>query len=197
MAGNGAIAGLVGITAACGYVEQWAAPIIGFIAGVMVVYGVLFIEKYLDDPVGALSAHGMAGIWGTLRRDLRIRAARGRHRSPGSGTASLVMPRSGRRWVSSVSRRWAWSPLRLVFGLSMAAFYAIKKTMGLRVSDDEEYAGLDISQHGMYGYPEQFIPREEYPMRPPVPHVAGPPVAAPAATATQMTADGHPAPRRR
>ncbi len=66
MAGNGAIAGLVGITAPSGFVEYWAAPIIGLIAGLIVVYAVLAIEKYLDDPVGALSAHGLAGIWGTL-----------------------------------------------------------------------------------------------------------------------------------
>src|SRR4029450_3450165 len=49
-----------------GYVEFWAAPIIGAVAGVIVVYGVIMIEKVLDDPVGALSAHGLAGIWGTL-----------------------------------------------------------------------------------------------------------------------------------
>src|SRR5215204_2662540 len=66
MAGNGAIAGLVAITAPSGYVEFWAAPIIGAVAGVIVVYGVIMIEKVLDDPVGALSAHGLAGIWGTL-----------------------------------------------------------------------------------------------------------------------------------
>src|SRR3954464_9696832 len=66
MAGNGAIAGLVAITAPAGYVELWAAPIIGAVAGVIVVYGVLAIDKKLDDPVGALSAHGLAGIWGTL-----------------------------------------------------------------------------------------------------------------------------------
>jgi Amt family ammonium transporter len=66
MAGNGAIAGLVGITAPSGYAEFWAAPIIGLVAGAIVVYGVYAIDKYLDDPVGALSAHGMAGVWGTL-----------------------------------------------------------------------------------------------------------------------------------
>ncbi len=66
MAGNGAVAGLVAITAPSGFVEYWAAPIIGLIAGVAVVYSVILIEKYLDDPVGALSAHGMAGIWGTI-----------------------------------------------------------------------------------------------------------------------------------
>ena len=66
MAGNGAIAALVAITAPSGYVELWAAPIIGAIAGVIVVFGVLAIDKKIDDPVGALSAHGLAGIWGTL-----------------------------------------------------------------------------------------------------------------------------------
>src|SRR4051812_16851844 len=66
MAGNGAIAALVAITAPSGYVELWAAPIIGAVAGVIVVLGVFAIDKYLDDPVGALSAHGLAGIWGTI-----------------------------------------------------------------------------------------------------------------------------------
>ena len=66
MAGNGAIAALVAITAPSGYVELWAAPIIGAVAGVIVVFGVLAIDKKIDDPVGALSAHGLAGIWGTL-----------------------------------------------------------------------------------------------------------------------------------
>ena len=63
---NGLIAGLVAITAPSGYVEAWAAPIIGFVAGLIVVFGVIAIDKKLDDPIGALSAHGLAGIWGTL-----------------------------------------------------------------------------------------------------------------------------------
>src|SRR5439155_9461847 len=63
---NGAIAALVAITAPSGYVNFWAAPIIGFIAGIIVVVSVILIDRKLDDPVGALSAHGMAGIWGTL-----------------------------------------------------------------------------------------------------------------------------------
>ena len=66
MVGNGMIAGLVAITAPSGYVEAWAAPIIGVVAGLIVVVGVIAIDKRIDDPVGALSAHGLAGIWGTL-----------------------------------------------------------------------------------------------------------------------------------
>src|SRR3982751_2892327 len=66
MAGNGAIAALVAITAPSGYVQPWAAIVIGAVAGVIVVLGVYAIDKWLDDPVGALSAHGLAGIWGTL-----------------------------------------------------------------------------------------------------------------------------------
>src|SRR5205807_1715148 len=67
MTGNGAIAGLVAITAPSGYVDYWAAPIIGFVAGIIVVIAVFAVDRIkLDDPVGALSAHGLAGIWGTL-----------------------------------------------------------------------------------------------------------------------------------
>src|SRR5436190_15106927 len=66
MAGNGAIAALVAITAPSGYVVPWAALVIGMVAGVIVVLGVYAIDKLVDDPVGALSAHGLAGIWGTL-----------------------------------------------------------------------------------------------------------------------------------
>ena len=71
----------------------------------------------------------------------------------------------------------------VVFGLSIATFYAIKKTIGLRVNESEELAGLDISTHGMYGYPEAFIPQEEYPADGYQPHVAGTPVVAANSTA--------------
>ena len=66
MAGNGAIGALVAITAPSGYVEPWTAPIIGVIAGVIVPLGVYAIDKKIDDPVGALTAHGLCGVWGTL-----------------------------------------------------------------------------------------------------------------------------------
>src|SRR5215211_355250 len=66
MVGNGAVAGLVAITAPSGYVEIWAGPIIGFVAGLIVVAGIIAIDKRIDDPIGATSAHGLAGIWGTV-----------------------------------------------------------------------------------------------------------------------------------
>ncbi|HWO15379.1 MAG TPA: ammonium transporter [Solirubrobacterales bacterium] len=158
MAGNGAIAGLVAITAPSGYVEYWAAPIIGAIAGVIVVYGVLAIEKLIDDPVGALSAHGLAGIWGTL--------ACGIFTSPRLAEFNAVGD-PGLWYSGSFSQLGAQAlgvavAFGCVFTASFAIFFLIKKTIGLRVSAEEEDAGLDISEHGMYGYPEQFIPRPEY-----------------------------------
>jgi ammonium transporter, Amt family len=158
MAGNGAIAGLVAITAPSGYVEYWAAPIIGAIAGVIVVYGVLAIEKLIDDPVGALSAHGLAGIWGTL--------ACGLFTSPRLAEFNAVGD-PGLWYSGSFSQLGAQAlgiavAFGCVFIASFGIFFLIKKTIGLRVSAEEEDAGLDISEHGMYGYPEQFIPRPEY-----------------------------------
>jgi Amt family ammonium transporter len=182
MAGNGAIAGLVGITAGCGYVEQWAAPVIGLIAGVIVVYSVLFIERYLDDPVGALSAHGVAGIWGTLAVGVfGTERLVGETASPGLwygiiGEADFGST-LGQLGVQAVG---VVATFVVVLGLSLLAFWVIKQTIGLRVTETEELAGLDISTHGMYGYPEAFIPPEEYPgITVPEPHVAGTPVAAP------------------
>lgn len=157
MIGNGAIAGLVAITAPSGYVEFWAAPIIGLVAGAIVVLGVLAIEKRLDDPVGALSAHGLAGIWGTL--------ACGLFTSPrlaetvGIGKAGLFY--SGSFSQLGVQALAVVFTFVVVFGLSYLTLTAIRATIGLRVPEDHEDAGLDISEHGMYGYPEQFIPEAE------------------------------------
>ena len=157
MSGNGAIAGLVAITAPSGYVEFWAAPIIGAIGGVVVVLGVLTIEKKLDDPVGALSAHGLAGIWGTL--------ACGLFTSPrladfnGIGDPGLVY--SGSFEQLGVQAVGVAAAFVAVFALSYITFACIKAAIGLRVTEEQEDAGLDIAEHGMYGYPEQFIPLPE------------------------------------
>ena len=157
MAGNGAIAALVAITAPSGYVEFWAAPIIGAVAGVIVVYGVVTIEKYLDDPIGALSAHGLAGIWGTI--------SCGIFTSP--RLAELNAVGDPGLWYSGSFHQLGAQALgvgvvfAIVLTVSYAIFAAIKHTIGLRVTDEEEDAGLDISETGMYGYPEQFIPASE------------------------------------
>jgi Amt family ammonium transporter len=182
MSGNGAIAGLVAITAPSGYVEFWAAPIIGLVAGVLVVYAVLAIEKKLDDPVGALSAHGLAGIWGTLACGLftsdRLAELNG------IGTSGLFY--SGSFEQLGVQAVGVGAAFVTVFALSFGTFWVIKRTTGLRVSAEEEEAGLDISQHGMYGYPEQFIPQPEYAVGLFEPTVAGTPL--PSSTAARQPA---------
>jgi Amt family ammonium transporter len=191
MAGNGAIAGLVGITAPAGFVEYWAAPIIGLIAGFIVVYGVLMFERMkLDDPVGALSAHGLAGIWGTLavgifasERLIVEGAAPGIwYGIFGDATLSSTFGQLGVQ-AAAVGLTFV-----VVFALSIATFAFIKATIGLRVDEDEEEAGLDISSHGMYGYPEQFIPQPEYSTGMPGTVGLGAAPSVPAATASAMTA---------
>jgi len=186
MAGNGAIAGLVGITAPSGFVEYWAAPIIGFVAGLLVVYAVLAIDKLLDDPVGALSAHGLAGIWGTLSVGIF-----GSARLVSEGAAPGVWysvfgdePFSASIGQLAVQGLAVLFTFVVVFVISIATFAFIKGTIGLRVDDEEEEAGLDISSHGMYGYPEQFIPQPEYSTG--LPSTMGTGAAAPAPA--QMTA---------
>ena len=189
MAGNGAIAGLVGITAPCGFVEYWAAPIIGLIAGVIVVYGVLAFDKKLDDPVGALSAHGLAGIWGTIavgifasERLIVDGAGPGIwYALFGDASASAAFGQLGVQSLAVVLT------FVVVFVLSYVTFALIKATIGLRVSDEEEEAGLDISSHGMYGYPEQFIPQPEYSTGMPGGVGLGTPVATPATPMTAST----------
>jgi len=159
MAGNGAIAALVAITAPSGYIEIWAAPIVGVIAGIIVVRGVYFVDKYIDDPVGALSAHGMAGIWGTISCGFFTAPRLAQYNTTGDPNGGLLYSGSPKQLIAQVvGFAIAFS---FVFIMSFATFWTIKKTYGLRVSAEEEDAGLDISEHGMYGYPEQFIPPAE------------------------------------
>ncbi|MFL5825102.1 MAG: ammonium transporter [Thermoleophilaceae bacterium] len=186
MVGNGAIAALVAITAPSGYVEYWAAPIIGAVAGVIVVVGVLAIEKVLDDPVGALSAHGLAGIWGTLSCGLFT--------SPRLATLNAVgdpgLVYSGSFHQLGAQALGVAVAFGCVFAVSYGVFWVIKKTIGLRVSADHEDAGLDISEHGMYGYPEQFIPAPEIGAASSGPLAVPPAQPVPAATPALMSSDG-------
>jgi ammonium transporter, Amt family len=154
MAGNGAIAALVAITAPSGYVEYWAAPIIGGVAGLMVVFCIIAIDKVLDDPVGALSAHGVAGVWGTLSCGLFTAPRLAEYNEIGEGGLFYT----GSLHQLGVQALGVGAAFASVFTVSFLVFYAIKRIHGLRVTVEEERRGLDIVEHGMWGYPEQFMP---------------------------------------
>jgi Amt family ammonium transporter len=162
---NGAIAALVAITAPSGYVHYWAAPIIGFVAGVIVVVSVILIDRRLDDPVGALSAHGVAGIWGTLSCGLftdpslaKLNAVGRAGLFTGGGIHQLAVQALG-----------VTAAFVAVFSISFLVFFVIKATYGLRVKPEEERYGLDLVEHGMWGYPEQFMPVPGSEYHPPAP----------------------------
>jgi Amt family ammonium transporter len=154
MAGNGAIAALVAITAPSGYVTYWPAPIIGGVAGFGVVFCIIAIDRVVDDPVGALSAHGAAGIWGTLSCGLFTSPDLAKYNGIGSGGLFYTgsFEQLGRQALGVVAAFTA------VFTVSYAVFWVIRRTHGLRVTTEEERRGLDIVEHGMWGYPEQFMP---------------------------------------
>ncbi|MDO9352939.1 MAG: ammonium transporter, partial [Solirubrobacteraceae bacterium] len=144
-------------TAPSGYVSPLGGVIIGLVAGILVVFSVVLIEKKIDDPVGVLSAHGVAGIWGTLACGLFTTPKLAELR--GVGEAGLFYGGGiTQLWVQAVG---VAATMAFVFVVSFAVFKLIDLTIGLRVTADEEIAGLDISEHGMYGYPEQFIPEAE------------------------------------
>jgi ammonium transporter, Amt family len=185
MTANGAIAGLVAITAPSGYVEYWAAPIIGVLAGMIVVGGVILIDRLIDDPVGALSAHGLAGIWGTLACGLftapRLAEANG------IGEGGLVY--TGSFHQLGAQALGVAAAFVAVFVVSYVVFFVIKATYGLRVKPEEERYGLDIVEHGMWGYPEQFMPVPGSEYHPPaVP--AGRPAPRPVPIGITASSDG-------
>ena len=140
MALNGALAGLVAITAPCDGVSPMGAILIGAVGGVLVVLSVLFIDHVLkvDDPVGAVSVHGVCGAWGTLSAGL-FNLESGLFYGGGLGQLGVQ--------ALGVVTAFAWA-----FGLGLGLFYLIKVTIGLRVSEEEEQKGLDIGEHGMEAY---------------------------------------------
>ena len=146
---NGALAGLVAITAGCYTVTPVGAIIIGAVAGALVYFSVIFIDSVLkvDDPVGAVSVHGVCGAFGTLacglfnaEQVLGIGDANG-GLFYGGGFAQLGTQLAG------IGAAFAWA-----FGLGLLMFTLIKVTVGLRASKDEEIKGLDIGEHGMEAY---------------------------------------------
>jgi len=132
MALNGALAGLVAITAEPLTPEPIAATLIGAVGGLLVVLSIVGLDKLkIDDPVGAISVHGVVGIWGVLAVCIT------------NPDASLLVQLMG---IASI---FAW-----VFGTSFAVWFILKKTIGIRVSEEEEYEGVDISECGLEAYPE-------------------------------------------
>jgi len=148
---NGAIAGLVAITAPCAWIEAWAAVVIGAIAGVLVVASCLFLEKKgIDDPVGAVSVHGINGIWGVLSLGLFADGTYGNYTTDapfvtglfyGGGFGQLISQTIG----ALVAVGWA-------LGLGFVLFKITDLAFGIRVSPEEELQGLDVPEHGAVAY---------------------------------------------
>ncbi len=151
MMANGALAALVAITASCAFVSPLFAIVIGAMAGIIAVLGVLWVDRIgIDDPVGAVSVHGMAGIWGTLSTGLF--ASPDRVSILGVGRPGLFY---GGGWHQLlVQFVGILSVSAYVFTASWLVFILFKKTVGLRVTSEQEVVGLDFSEHKMWGYPE-------------------------------------------
>lgn len=151
-AANGALAGLVGITAPCAYVAPWAAVVIGVVAALVMAASLWFVERVLrvDDPVGAVSVHGGAGLWGLLAVGIFADGTYG-------DVVGLIEGETGQLVAQLISMAavvgWTLVAATVIFGL-------IKMTMGLRVSREEELAGLDVTEHGLEAYPEDYLPPE-------------------------------------
>ncbi len=146
---NGSLAGLVAITAPCAFVSAGAAVLIGLIAGALVVLAVLFFDRMkIDDPVGALSVHLVNGVFGTLAvglfaSDAILPGTTGNGLFHGGGTGLLARQAAG---VAAVGA--------FTFTAAFAAWFAIRRTLGLRVGREEELGGLDVGEHGMEAYPD-------------------------------------------
>ena len=144
MAANGALAGLVGITAGCAYVDTWSAVVIGLIAGVIMIFGVRFVRGVLktDDPVGAVTVHGICGAWGLFAVGI---FASGHNGVEGLivGNVMQLVPQ-----IVGIIAAIVWG-----FGGGYILFKILDLTMGLRVDEAEEEEGLDITEHGTDAYP--------------------------------------------
>jgi len=132
MALNGALAGLVAITAEPSTPSALEATLIGAFGGLIVVYSIVALDKLkIDDPVGAISVHGVVGLWGLL---------------------AVPLTNDGATFVGQIVG--ALTIFVWVFGVSFLAWYVIKLVMGIRVSAEEEYEGVDLAECGMEAYPE-------------------------------------------
>jgi ammonium transporter, Amt family len=161
MMANGMLAGLVGITAPCAFVQPWAAAVIGIVAGALVVEAVWFIEKRgIDDPVGAISVHGVNGAWGVLAVGLFADGTYG-----GDWNATGIKPNirgllygqdGGRQLLAQVI---AILVLVFVMGGIAYLFFSIQNRVmrgGIRPSREVELEGVDLPEMGVLAYPSFF-----------------------------------------
>jgi Amt family ammonium transporter len=152
---NGALGALVAITAASGFVAPWAAMLIGIGSGVIAVFGVIFVERIgIDDPIGAVAVHGMSGVWGTLACGLF--AVPSLASRLGVGTGGLVY--TGSFHQLGVQAMGLAAVGAFTFTASFSALWALNRVWGIRVEPAVESQGLDVHEHGMWGYPEFYIP---------------------------------------
>src|SRR6266581_1860756 len=152
---NGVLAALVAITAASGFVAPWAAIVIGSVSGLIAVAGVLFVERIgIDDPIGAVAVHGMSGVWGTLATGLFAVPALASNLA--TGTGGLVY--TGSFHQLGVQALGLVAVGGFTFTASFGCLWTLKRLWGIRVEEHVETAGLDVSEHGMWGYPEFYIP---------------------------------------
>ena len=153
MMGNGEVAGLGAIAGPCGFVAPWGGAAIGLAAGSLMVLIVLGVDRIgVDDPIRAVAGHGGGGVIGTLAPGLLTTPS----------AAALLGGREGLVYGGGLAQL-GWQALGLAaiagftFVASWLAFTAIARTVGLRAPEHAELQGLDIVEHGMYGYPERFI----------------------------------------
>lgn len=157
VASNGALAGLVAITAGCANVTPVGALFIGLLGGIIFVYGSIFLEKVLklDDPVGAIPVHCFNGVFGTLAVGLFASPAVGGLTGMGDAAGLFYGGGLGLLGTQAIGvlavGAWAFTTMFIVF-------YVLKKTLGIRVSEQEEIEGLDISEHDTVSYPEFGTP---------------------------------------
>lgn len=152
---NGILAGLVAVTCPCAFIPVWASAVIGIVAGVLVVFAVLFFDRIkIDDPVGAVSVHLVNGVWGTLALGL---FAVGPDVKVGQDVLYTAGPAAGLFMGGGIGQLWIQFMGSLAVGgftvlISTIFWLALKATLGIRVSEEEELIGLDIGEHGMEAY---------------------------------------------
>ncbi|KAA8756131.1 MULTISPECIES: ammonium transporter [Paenibacillus] len=150
---NGVLAALVAITGACAFVEPWAALVIGALAGIITFFTAQYFDrKGIDDPIYAFSVHGIAGMWGAISTGLF--ATPELAENAGVGQAGLFY--GGGFHQLGVQLLGLAGAFAFVLVMSFIILGGMKAIMGIRVTEEEETMGLDISEHGTYGYPEQM-----------------------------------------